>query len=53
MASERGRPEEDVAADLRGVAGNLLGDQTFWIPGDWGPRIADTIAKLVPFASAR
>jgi hypothetical protein len=53
VASEHGRPEEDAAADLRGVAGNLLGDQAFWIPGDWGHRIADTIAKLVPVAGIR
>lgn len=52
-ASEHGRLEGDLVADLRGVAGNLLGDQTFWIPGDWGQRIADTIAKLVPVVRTR
>jgi hypothetical protein len=53
LASEHGRPEGDLVADLRGVAGNLVGDQTFWIPGDWGQRIADTIAKLVPVVRTR
>lgn len=52
VALEHGRPSDAVAEDLYGVAVNLSGTDSFWIPGDWGARIARTIKKLVPAPDA-